>query len=300
INVVAPFSGRVVYRDPSPTTVAMQAPIAVLAPPDGVRVKIRMPSRQAALLEDAGTVHLRLPRTYHADREERQFMERRFTGRLLTRTPLAHDSGVVLAELAATPPAEAVREMLAGRQIIAQLLWTPPLLSMPAFAAGGAIAALGCMWLLLLHVARRPLLSRAPAGEPAPAPDTINLPVDHGMSLRALGAEIRNLIAERRADEKTLAAAEWALDRYQVRAVRLLSAGVALDAAACAQLDAWAQEVVASADESDEQEFEEALRGVQRLTRLLGSIAAERYQPALRRVAAVLAASRSGSLANAQ
>jgi hypothetical protein len=290
MNVVAPFSGRVVYRDPSPTTVPANAPIMVIAPPDGLRVKIRMPYGQMEHLQQAGTVQLRLSPSYHVHREERQFIERRFTGRLLRWKALPDDPGFVVAEFACDPPAEAIREMVSGRQVVAQLRWIPPLFSIPAFTAGAGMVAAACVGVVLLQLMpqRRasPELSVLP---PSPASVSNNGAGDEDVTLRALGVDLRELIRRRRLDGNTLPAAEWALGRYQLRAGRLLSVGLAFDSIAAAQLQEWARQLLASAALSDDDADREKVRSFRRLIRLLLAIAAEQHQPMLRRLEAAMA-----------
>jgi hypothetical protein len=285
MNVVAPFSGRIVYRDPSPQTVPPNAPIMIIAPRDGLRVKIRMPGGEMGHLQSAETLHFRLPAAYQVSREDRKFIERLFPGRLLGWKALPYDPDFVLAEFAAEPPPEAVREMVSRRQVVARLLWVPPLLSIPAFVVGANMAGVGCVGVLLLQILPRWGASRRsfPSNHLPPAVTTNGVAHD-GAALRALGVDLRDLIRRRQMDGRTLAAAECALERHQVRACRLLSVGLGFDSTIATQLQDWAHDLISGAVSSPHEDDHETFISFQRLIRLLLEIVNEQYQPLIRRL----------------
>ena len=291
MNVVAPFAGRIVYRDPSPKTVPLNAPIMIIAPRDGLRVKIRMPYREMVHLYSAGTLHFRLPAAYQVSREERKFIERQFPGRLLGWKSLPDDPDFALAEFAGDPPPQAVREIVSGRQVVAHLLWVPPLLSIPAFAVGAGMAAVGCIGALLLQLlpARGTLPASPGSYQSSPAVTPINGVADEGAALRALGVDLRDVIRLRQMDPKALHAAERALERYEVRASRLMSVGLAFDSTVATQLEDWAHEVSAAAALLHGEDDHQILHLFQRLIQLLRVIVAERHQPLIRRLEQAMA-----------
>jgi hypothetical protein len=151
------------------------------------------------------------------------------------------------------------------------------------------VAAAGLGFVLLQLVPQRRASLEPFVTSPLPAGVSTNGNGDEDVTLRALGVDLRELIRRRRLDGNTLPAAEWALARYQLRACRLLSVGVAFDSAAAAELQEWARQLLASAALSDDDTDRDKVRGFQRLIRLLVAIAAEQYRPILRRLEAALA-----------
>ena len=128
LTIKAPFSGHLVYRNPSPSTALTDNPLLVLAPAKGLRLRIRLASLEANALEKAGPVILEMVW---------QDVQRRFLGYLIGRCELNHDPGFVMGELACNPPAEAVRDLGSNKTVKAQLLWSPaPLQSSPLQSGG--------------------------------------------------------------------------------------------------------------------------------------------------------------------
>ena len=249
LQVRAPFTGRVAYRASSPGTANPQEALVVLAPPDGLRLRVRLPRWMKSPLRQAGGISCELLEDLQRD-EPRRFIERRFAGSLAAWTEMDAHPGQGLADLTCEPPAEAVRLLASGEQIAARLVWRPPLYSVPLFRLSGLLAALtGTAW--ALSRARR---------NPAPADRRTNghrLEHSHsvcdgvltefggeGALLGLLGSQLREMTLRRELDDNVIAAAEWALMRHRDRAVRLLSAGVGDGANLCDHLDALAHSVV--------------------------------------------------------
>ena len=139
LTIKAPFSGHLVYRNPSPSTALTDNPLLVLAPAKGLRLRIRLASLEANALEKAGPVILEMVW---------QDVQRRFLGYLIGRCELNHDPGFVMGELACNPPAEAVRDLASNKTVKARLLWSPPLYNHPLFNLGVALSAIGFVgWL---------------------------------------------------------------------------------------------------------------------------------------------------------
>ena len=152
LTIKAPFSGHLVYCNPSPSTVLTDDPLLVLAPAEGLRLRIRLASFEANALEKAGPVILEMVW---------QDIQRRFPGHLIHRCELNDDPGFVVGELACNPPAEAVRDLASNKTVKARLLWSPPLYNLPLFNLGVALSAIGFVgWLGACLRFRRGKLSR--------------------------------------------------------------------------------------------------------------------------------------------
>ena len=233
LAVVAPFAGRVAYRDPSPRAASGDAPLLVLAAPDAFRLRLRLTRAEAGALERAGEAVLAA--TFDG-------IDFRFPGRLSGRRPLDHDGNHVLAELTCEPPAEAVRELAAGRAVSADLLWSPPLYASPLFPAAASLIVVGAAgWAAAARLLRRAEMTQQEPGPAAPAPPhaaaagaawTGDTSASDGAdaefgaagaTLRLLGSQLRTAILRGAVDHSLVAAAEWALDRHHARAVQLLS-----------------------------------------------------------------------------
>lgn len=304
LSIVSPFAGRIAYRDPSPKTVFGSAPLLVLAPADGFRLRVRISRAQAAALERAGQTTLQLLQ---------DGVERRFPGYLTARESLAQEKGFVMAELTCEPPAETVRDLATGKAVTASLLWSPPLytsaLFLPSVAAlllsavgwvagtrrlRGAAGSTAADGTSAPHSAARltrplsahpqfsqPQTAPTPAPlmpHPAPAAEAATSLADPaaaesgtvGPILRLLGSQLREAVLSRQWDPTLLAAVEWGLDRHHVRAVRLLSEALDEDPQLIAAVEALAA-------------VETSVPGVERVTSILRTVGGDRVRAVLRR-----------------
>jgi len=148
VAIHTPFAGRVVYRNPSPSAALADTPLVVLAPAEGLRLRVRHAASEARALEKAGTVILEVVG---------QDVQRRFPGHLVSWRKLDHDPDFVVGELACNPPAEAVCDLVSGKKVRARLLWFPPLYTLPLFDLGVTLSAIGSVgWLgTLLRLLRK-------------------------------------------------------------------------------------------------------------------------------------------------
>ncbi len=246
--VRAPFSGTVVYRDPSPRSAEQQQPVLVVGRETGFRIRTRIPLAQVAALKEAGQIRLELVEPA---------VEPYFGGRFLLARPMPHKPGYAVAELVCNPSREIVKELLDGEKVVARLLWRPPLVTLLPFRIGGATALLGLAgWVAaaLLGLLRKPRAGRgkhngheaaphlfrshpAPAGDQA-APHRADSPLPSVAQLESgavsamlemLGGRLREAVIGDQLDDDLLSAVEWALDRHQVRAVRQIRAGLGCD-----------------------------------------------------------------------
>jgi len=246
LTIKVPFSGHLVYRNPSPSTALTDNPLLVLAPAKGLRLRVRLASFEASALEKAGPVILEMVW---------QDVERRFPGYLIRQCELKHDPGFVVGELACNPPAEAVRDLASNKTVKARLLWSPPLYILPLFDLGATLSAIGSVgWLgTLLRLLRKRSLPEAikPSGRPLECAEVNEKPTgvpageanrraisatcqdvamgefgSLGAVHRLLGSQLREAIIRRHLGPDLLAAIEWALDRHHERAAQSLSSGL--------------------------------------------------------------------------
>lgn len=245
----APFDGSVVFRDLSPQSAGERQPVLAVSRQAGCRMQVRLPSSQAAALQQAQEVILEL---------SEPAVEPYFSGRFLAAAVLQHKPRYALAELTCQPPPETVRDLVAGEEVRTRLRWRPPLLTLTLFRTGIAIAVLGAaVWLATgwwLHPRRVPqqqsrqrvtaaaVSSLAANAQPTAVPE-FAAPAATGRAAclarleagtvaglhELLGARLRESLLCRELDEELITALEWALDRHHVRAVRQLRTGLQWD-----------------------------------------------------------------------
>ncbi len=231
LQEVAPFSGQFVYRAPSPRTAKEEEPLLVLGRQEGLRLRLRVPVWHKASMERATTVALELasPKN-NIGKSKRHFVERRFTGRLFGWRKLPDDPWYGLAELACTPPPEAVWYLADGGEVLVSPRWWVWLIRNPGFGLGAILAALGVAGWYMTAAARRP--ARADRQGVVAEIETkaegclLGEYGAEGAMLHLLGTQLRDAIVRRQIDRHLIAAAEWALDRHRARAIRLISAGL--------------------------------------------------------------------------
>ncbi|MFH1922330.1 MAG: hypothetical protein ABIP48_20905, partial [Planctomycetota bacterium] len=249
-------------------------PLLVLAPPDGLRFGVRLPRWAKQPLEEAGTVHLQLLEDLHGD-EERRFVECRFSGHLAAWKELPDLPGFGVAELACEPPTEAVRLLTSGEQIAAQLVWRPPLHTVPVFALSALLAGISAAaWVLTGWFVRAektessPPLFQRDAVERA-VPDASTEFGAEGTMLRMLGSRLRESIERGQLDANLVAAAEWALDRHHARAVRLLALGLGNGRELCDHLERLVEKCVDAHRSNGSQSQRHSVETFSRLMRVL-------------------------------
>jgi hypothetical protein len=237
VVVHAPFAGRIWYRAPSPQSIHQEGPLLVLGPEHGAVLTVRIPRSQLDSLERSGDVMLRL-----VDAE----FQHRFQGRFHRARLLPHEPDHAVAELHCVPPPEAVLDFVEGRPVRCELLWRPPIWSLWPFPLSVVVAGLSAVgWLACWRRGREeaprscsplqrpgvngaaPRKADVPAALPAlPMPTPGGVEVEYGSNgalLRMLGGRLREVILRREEDPAVLGAVEWALDRHQARAVRVLA-----------------------------------------------------------------------------
>jgi hypothetical protein len=229
----APFSGQVVYRAPSPRMAREEEPLLVLGRQEGLRLRLRVPVWHKAALERATAVNLELASPKNNSGEsERHFVERRFTGRFSSWRELPHDAWYGLAELACTPPPDAVWYLADGGEVLVRPCWWPWLVSNPGFCLGLILAALGVAGWSVAAASRRkasPTQKSLLDIETKADERLLGEYGAEGAMLHLLGTQLREALARHRIDRHLIVATEWALDRHRARAIRLISAGMKED-----------------------------------------------------------------------
>jgi len=204
----------------------------VLAPEEGLRLRLRLPIWQRSSIHKAGFLPLEMVPLSNEDGEPaRHFVEKRFTGRFRRWHALPNDSWYGVAELVCLPPAEAVEELASGREVLVKLRWWVPFLHHPLFLACVVLCAVGGIGMLVTGVLRQ--CSAVVETENDALPDH-ELGSDailteygaEGSMLRLLGCQLRETIHDGHIDHHVLSAAEWALDRHRARAIRLMQNGL--------------------------------------------------------------------------
>lgn len=242
----APYTGTVVYRDPSPKSAEEQSPLFVLARHSGFRLQARLPRRQAAALENTGELAMKLVDP---------FVEPYFGGHYLGARPMPHKPNQVVAEFACQPPKEAIREWMSGEKTVAQLQWRPPLTTLLPFQLGVVLFLTGLVGWGLTSI-RHPhpptkqprdsnghdQASKVVTSQVADSANgrrrSIRLPAHAKASLESgavsalhelLGERLREGVLRDEVDNDLLSAVEWALDRHHSRAVRQIRMGLGCD-----------------------------------------------------------------------
>ena len=231
-QMTAPFSGEFVYRDPSPRMAEKEEPLLVLGRSQGLHLRLRVPVWHKSAMERGAAVKLELASAMNEDENsERHFVERRFTGTLVGWQELPEDNWYCLAELACTPPAEAVEYLASGGEVLAHPRWWPWLCGSPGFQLGLILIALGvAAWSATAAVAvgKKARAGRDELAKPE-AKQEEHLFAEYagdGAMLHLLGTQLHDAASRRHIDRHLIVAAEWALDRHRARAVRLISAGL--------------------------------------------------------------------------
>jgi multidrug resistance efflux pump len=248
LEVVAPRSGRIVFRSPSPGNVRPGDPVVVLAPAEGLCLTVRVPRWMKSSLEAADDVTCELLQDLERD-VQRRFVESRFPTKLAGWRELPADPRFGVAELSCDCPAEAVHRLALGEQIAARIIWRPPLYAVPSFVLSALLAgAAALVWGVTHRMAEPTPVERLSVDTPRSLPsdslrETSTEFGAEGVMLRILGGQLREMIMRRKLDAHVIAAAEWALDRHRARATRLLSLGLGDGQELCDQLESCVKEL---------------------------------------------------------
>lgn len=149
LEVRATQAGRVFYAHTSGAAAAPGTPVVVVGPEDGFRFRVRMSATQAAALQSASDVTL--------DVGDSQ-LARKFPAKFRQTIELPNEPGSVIAEMEASPTAEAVKVMAEETKMKARLTWRFPLLTFWPFRIGLMLFAVGVGGLLLTSAMGRATL----------------------------------------------------------------------------------------------------------------------------------------------
>ena len=231
LKIEAPIAGSIGYRNAAPNTVLPGDPLLVLAPPEAFVLRLRLPIAEAAALAEAGPVASELKRRDHkgtgqARSAPPEHLVRRFPTKLREWHPLEHEPGMALAEMTASPPAEAMRELASGEPVEASLQWMPPLFALPLFLLAVGAGATGILGAVFFRTAASAAKRETQeSGAAYPAGGIFQLDRDDN-ALRLLGAQLRDTLWQGEIDQTLVATIEWTIDRRGVDAVRLLAEGI--------------------------------------------------------------------------
>jgi hypothetical protein len=240
--VVAPRSGQVAYRSSSPQAAAQKTCVLVVTPPEGFLLKVKLtPSQWSAIEHDSSQLEV---------------MDQGTGYRFPAKVSGARNYGEYRqVELACQPFPEIVQHLADGEKMQARLLWRPPLRTTLPFAIGVVVLLLGVVGRILtgwtnlfdsggvaVTESCSPLIAGPPSAEvlaapipsqlaAKPAPTTVEGQIELelgilGRQLLNLGVRLRDGIQKQAVDAELLAAVEWAVDRHQCRAIRVLNVGL--------------------------------------------------------------------------
>ena len=140
-SVVAPFQGTVIYRHEAPGAAQTGEPIVLFGAEGFVRARFRMSESEAASLQAAGVVPLMVTTD--------GLLDPRVTGTFVETSPLAHEAGMVMAELSCAVTHTQARELAVNGALTSRLLWAPSLFTDWFFLLG--FAGLSCGLLMFLR-----------------------------------------------------------------------------------------------------------------------------------------------------
>lgn len=170
-QVVAPFAGRIVYRNAAPGLAADGAAVLAVSAGTGFVANIAMPDTEIAAAAAAGRVLFAL---------EHPVLKKVFPGEFRTAETASFDPGRVVAQFDAQLPQDAIGLLGLGREPVkVRLLWEPPLLHGGPLRTSLLVLAAGLLLMLLdrlrasVHLpARPPQAARAePEAPPVPFVD---------------------------------------------------------------------------------------------------------------------------------
>jgi len=140
-QVVAPFAGRVVYRNAAPGLAADGAAVLAVSAGTGFVANIAMPDTEIASVAGAGRVLFAL---------EHPVLKRFFPGEFRAAETASFEPGRVVAQFDAQLPQDAIGLLGIGREPVkVRLLWQPPLLHGGPLRSSLLILAAGLLLMLL-------------------------------------------------------------------------------------------------------------------------------------------------------
>ena len=231
----APTSGQIVYRSNSPASENLGNPLLVIAPEGGTRLQLRIPRWQEPALREAEQLRFELTSAPDAEKPH-FFVERKFIGTVLSSNQLPAAPEYHFVEIACNPPREAMHPLLAGEVVYARLDWWPPLAVSPFYHVGLMISGASALgWIVIslliwaLNAAKKKVEPKQTAENPLYGALS-NEYGSEGAMLHVLGSQLRESIRRQQPDRNLIVSAEWALDRYRARAIRLIGMGLGEDA----------------------------------------------------------------------
>lgn len=219
LQVTSPIAGRIVFCEASPRTVEPGKTLLVVAPQDGLTVRVRLPKWQQSSLEDSGEIPLELSdEVDQAGKIADLLVSKTFTATLVDWRELAGDNSHGVAVLRCDPPEEASALLVSGGALPAKLVWRPKLIHNPLFLPACVMFCLGTAVLASVGLFNQRWLVMATAQELEDLPG--NDRESEAESLEFVGRRIREMILHNTLHDEVLTRAEAALDEHRTAAAR--------------------------------------------------------------------------------
>jgi len=217
--VTAPVSGKVIYRADAPRSVSGTDPLLILSPSGSVDFAMRVPRWQEPWIRARQTLLFEVQKSTNFCSVD---LARRFRAVYQRTEEFPEDSSHVRVLFAAAPHKDFLPAILDTKEITAALLDVPPVYRSPACLWG--LECLGAAAVVPWVLRKK----RAAAGV-VRAHEPLAEQSSESILFHLLYSQLRNIVFDRRLDPHVLSAAEWALDRHGVRAIRSLNAKLAED-----------------------------------------------------------------------
>lgn len=163
-EIVAPFNGRVIYKNPSQDTPKLRGPLLVLCGEQGLVCQVRLPEKQIDALEVGDRVAL-LAST------EPNAAPFRFHATFKDQVKSSGIDPLITAIFQCFPPPEVVAKLVDGEPLIVTLDWKPPLWTLWPFRWGVGLGIVGLLFWFVSGVVAIPVLS-ASSVESSPPPES--------------------------------------------------------------------------------------------------------------------------------
>ena len=147
-QILAPFTGRVVYRNDSPGLQQDDAPVLAVSAGAGFEARISMPDSEIGSVAGAGTVRFAL---------EHPVLKKYFSGTFRGADEASLEPGRAVVAFDAQLPPDAIGLLGNGREPVkVHLLWQPPLLEDLRFRGSLSLLVVGLL-LIVFDRLRRPI-----------------------------------------------------------------------------------------------------------------------------------------------
>lgn len=164
-EIVAPFNGYVIYKNPSQDTPKLRGPLLVLCREQGLVCQIRLPQKQIDALEVGDPVVLL------ASTEQPNAAPFRFHATFKDQVMLSGIDPLITAIFQCFPPPEVVAKLVDGEPLRVTLDWKPPLWTLWPFRWGVGLGIVGLLFWFVSGVVAIAVQS-ASSVESSPPPES--------------------------------------------------------------------------------------------------------------------------------